>query len=84
MDDVSVLSGGASQEKWPGRYAAVAYDCYYPSGGVSDIQGRFATQAEAKAFLNEYCARYDFREVHDLLKQARTAWNGGEPDGLTE
>lgn len=57
-----------------GRFAAFAYDNFYPSGGIGDCVGTFGTAAEARAFLREHYRSSDHTEVHDLLKTAANAW----------
>lgn len=53
-------------------YAAVAYDSYYPSGGLDNIKGLFATRGQAMTFLKDLQSKtmygYENLEVHDLRK----------------
>lgn len=45
------------------RYMLFAGEEYYPSGGMADFRGRYATMAE----LVERIGRYDWFNVYDLV-----------------
>lgn len=54
-------------------YAAVAYDAYYPSGGLDNIRGLFATPEGARQYLRTLDF-YDNKEVHDLRELRQRAY----------
>lgn len=58
------------------RYAAFAYDCYYPSGGWSDCVGMSDNIGEAVSFAHE--SKRDCQEVVDLT-EGRIVWEGTGP-----
>jgi len=43
----------------------VAYDQYYPSGGLGNVLETFATRKEADAYADDVTG-YEFIEVHDV------------------
>lgn len=58
----------------PGRFAAFAYDNFYPSGGMRDCVGRFETESEARAYLKKHYSTHDHTEVHDLWMLMSNPW----------
>lgn len=55
------------------RYAVVAWDTYYPRGGLDNIRATFDTPEEVQAYLDGEGAAliegYDSVEIHDLHRE---------------
>ena len=52
------------------RYILFTYDSYYPSGGLSDIQGRYDTLDEIKVYLESIYS------TNTLLREFKSTRNG--------
>lgn len=64
--------------KDPGQpWIAVRWDDYYPSGGLSNCQGRFDTLIEAARFLvkEQKRIRCDYAEVYHLSDLWDPVWD---------
>lgn len=64
------------------KYIVVAYDTYYPSGGLGNIKGIYDTQEEADKKMAEInnpigssCPTYDYVEI-ELLSDLLTYHQG--------
>ena len=53
------------------RFLVFAYDDYYPSGGLADIQSEFDTLAELHEKLPELIDLWDHVEILDLQEWRR-------------
>lgn len=59
-------------------YWVFGYDTCYPSGGIRDLRGRFATQREAVEFAKKEVLRNDYVEILDVRNYKVIHFGGGQ------
>lgn len=50
------------------KYWVIAYDQYYPSGGLGNVKATFETMEEAEVYLEQIERNYDYAYIDDVSR----------------